>query len=176
VQLDLSSAVVTRHIADLERRLRTRLLNRNTRSLSLTESGQFYLGRARHILEKLEDAERTVADHSHKPMGPLRIVAPVVFAQHHLAPALHSYRQSYPRVLSELTLVDRDFDLFGEGYDVGIVPASAVPGNGHGSKTAGEHGANGMRNARLPAAPRPTHTPQTTGRPGFADHADRAMG
>ncbi|MGE8488221.1 MAG: LysR family transcriptional regulator, partial [Paraburkholderia nemoris] len=55
--LDLSTAVVTRHVADLEARLGTRLLNRTTRRLSLTESGTTYLERVRHILDDLEGVE-----------------------------------------------------------------------------------------------------------------------
>src|SRR5690242_8174753 len=77
--MDISNAVATRHVADLEGRLGTRLLNRTTRSLSLTESGQVYLERARQILDELEDVEQMVVARNHEPVGTLRIVAPVVF-------------------------------------------------------------------------------------------------
>ena len=80
--MDISNAVATRHIADLEGRLGTRLLNRTTRSLSLTESGQVYLERARQILDDLEDVEQMVVARNHEPVGSLRIVAPVVFGLH----------------------------------------------------------------------------------------------
>ncbi|TKC89212.1 LysR family transcriptional regulator [Trinickia terrae] len=121
--LDISNAVVTRHVADLESRLSTRLLHRTTRSLSLTESGQVYLERARQILDDLEDVEQMVTARNHEPVGTLRIVAPVVFGLHTLAPVLQSYSQSYPKVVPDVTLVDRHVDFVEEGYDVGIVIA-----------------------------------------------------
>ena len=121
--LEISNAVATRHVADLEGRLGTRLLNRTTRSLSLTESGQVYLERARHILDELEDVEQMVVARNHEPVGSLRIVAPVVFGLHNLAPVLQSYSERYPKVVPDVTLVDRQVDLVEEGFDVGIVIA-----------------------------------------------------
>jgi DNA-binding transcriptional LysR family regulator len=124
--MDMSNAVVTRHVADLEGRLGTRLLNRTTRSLSLTESGQVYLERARQILDELEDVEQMVVARNHEPVGTLRIVAPVVFGLHNLAPVLHSYAQRYPQVVPNVTLVDREVDMVEEGFDVGVVIARNV--------------------------------------------------
>ncbi|MGN6233093.1 MAG: LysR family transcriptional regulator [Trinickia sp.] len=124
--MDISNAVATRHVADLEGRLGTRLLNRTTRSLSLTESGQVYLERARQILDELEDVEQMVVARNHEPVGTLRIVAPVVFGLHNLAPVLQTYTQRYPKVVPDLTLVDRSVDLVEEGFDVGIVIAQKV--------------------------------------------------
>ncbi len=120
--MDISNAVATRHVADLEGRLGTRLLNRTTRSLSLTESGQVYLERARQILDELEDVEQMVVARNHEPLGSLRIVAPVVFGLHNLAPVLQTYAQRYPKVVLDVTLVD----LVEEGFDVGIVIARQV--------------------------------------------------
>jgi DNA-binding transcriptional LysR family regulator len=121
--MDLSNTVVTRHIADLESRLGTRLIHRTTRSLSLTESGQVYLERVRQILDELEDVEQTVTARNHEPIGTLRIVAPVVFGLHALAPVLQDYAARYPKIVPDVTLVDRHVDLVEEGYDVGIVIA-----------------------------------------------------
>jgi DNA-binding transcriptional LysR family regulator len=80
-QLNVSRAVITRHIAELENRLQTRLIHRNTRRLSLTETGQIFLERTRHIVEQLADAEEQVTSYSTNPVGRLRIVAPVTFGQ-----------------------------------------------------------------------------------------------
>jgi DNA-binding transcriptional LysR family regulator len=124
--LDISNAVATRHVADLEGRLGARLLHRTTRSLSLTEAGQVYLERARQILEEIEDVEQMVVARSHEPVGTLRIVAPVVFGLHHLAPVLQSYTQRYPQVVPDLTLVDRQVDLVEESFDVGVVIAKQM--------------------------------------------------
>ncbi|NML97361.1 LysR family transcriptional regulator [Paraburkholderia sp. RP-4-7] len=121
--LDLSTAVVTRHVADLEARLGTRLLNRTTRRLSLTESGTTYLERVRHILDDLEGVEQMVVARNHEPVGTLRIVAPVVFGLHSLAPVVQSYAERYPDVMPDVTLADRHVDLVEEGFDVGILVA-----------------------------------------------------
>lgn len=121
--LALSTAVVTRHVADLEARLGTRLLNRTTRRLSLTESGTTYLERVRHILDDLEGVENMVVARNHEPVGTLRIVAPVVFGLHSLAPVVQSYAERYPEVMPDVTLADRHVDLVEEGFDVGIMVA-----------------------------------------------------
>lgn len=125
-QLDMSNAVVTRHVADLEGRLGTRLMNRTTRSLSLTEAGQVYLERTRQILEELDDAEQMVLERTHEPIGTLRIVAPVVFGMHNFGQVLRDYTQRYPRVIPDITLVDRSVDLVEEGFDVGIAIARNI--------------------------------------------------
>ncbi len=126
--LDLSTAVVTRHVADLEARLGTRLLNRTTRRLSLTESGSTYLERVRHILDDLEGVEQMVVARNHEPVGTLRIVAPVVFGLHSLAPVVQSYAARYPDVVPDVTLADRHVDLVEEGFDVGILVARHMRG------------------------------------------------
>jgi DNA-binding transcriptional LysR family regulator len=121
--LRISNAVATRHVADLEDRLGTRLLNRTTRSLSPTESGHAYLLRVRQILEELDDIEQMVASRNLEPAGTLRIVAPMVFGLHKLAPVLQGYTARYPRVTPDITLVDRPVDLVERGFDAGIVVA-----------------------------------------------------
>ncbi|MGA3247927.1 MAG: LysR family transcriptional regulator [Paraburkholderia sp.] len=121
--MGISTAVVTRHVADLEERLGTRLLNRTTRSQSLTESGRVYLDRVRPILDDLEGVEQMVVARNHEPVGTLRIVAPVVFGLHNFAPVLQSYAERYPNVIPDVTLVDRHVDLVEEGFDVGVLIA-----------------------------------------------------
>jgi DNA-binding transcriptional LysR family regulator len=126
--MELSTAVVTRHVADLEARLGTRLLNRTTRRLSLTESGTTYLERVRHILDDLEGVEQMVVARNHEAVGTLRIVAPVVFGLHSLAPVVQSYAERYPEVKPDVTLADRHVDLVDEGFDVGIMVARQMRG------------------------------------------------
>ena len=120
-QMELSNAVVTRHIADLESKLGTRLLHRTTRSLSLTEPGQVYLERVRQILDEIDEVERSIVERSQEPIGTLRIAAPVVFGLHNLAPVLARYKERFPRVVPDLSLIDRQVDLVEEGYDLGIM-------------------------------------------------------
>lgn len=118
--LDLSNAVVTRHVADLEEHLGTRLLNRTTRRLSLTETGHAYLERVLQILQEIEDAEAIASSHSKKPAGTLRIYSQLGFGQLHLAQLLHEYAKLYPDVALDATLSDRSVDLVEDGFDVGI--------------------------------------------------------
>src|SRR5437899_11304064 len=89
--LDLSNAAVTRHVAELENHLGTRLLNRSTRKLSLTETGQAYLERVRQILPEIDDAEAIASSLSKKPNGTLRLYSHLSFGQFQLAQLLPLY-------------------------------------------------------------------------------------
>jgi DNA-binding transcriptional LysR family regulator len=118
--MDMSNAVVTRHVADLEEHLGTRLLNRTTRKLSLTETGTAYLERVLQILQEIEDAEAIASSHSKKPTGTLRLYSHVGFGQSQLGILLSEYAQSYPDLALDITLSDRTPDLVEDGYDAGI--------------------------------------------------------
>jgi DNA-binding transcriptional LysR family regulator len=118
--LDLSNAVVTRNVADLEAHLGTRLLNRTTRKLSLTETGQQYLERVRQILLDIDDADALVTSASKNPAGTLRIYCQPGFGQSQLAALLPLYAKAVPGVVLDVTLADHNADLVEEGFDVGI--------------------------------------------------------
>lgn len=118
--LDISNAVVTRHVADLEEHLGTRLLNRTTRRLSLTETGHAYLERVLQILQEIDDAEAIASSQSKKPSGTLRIYSHLGFGQLQLAQLLPSYAGQYPDVTLDATLSDRTVDLVEDSFDVGI--------------------------------------------------------
>ncbi len=120
-QLEMSNAVVTRYVADLESHLGTRLLNRTTRSLSLTDAGETYLQRCQQILEDVEEAESVVTARSQSLSGTLRIVTPVMFGLHLLPDMLARFQQMYPDVVFDVLLSDRSIDIVEEGRDVGIV-------------------------------------------------------
>ncbi|GAB3629563.1 HTH-type transcriptional regulator DmlR [Pandoraea terrae] len=119
-QMDLSAAVVTRHVAELESHLGVRLLNRTTRSLSLTGAGQAYLERCRLIIDEIDEADALISSASRDPKGTLRVVAPVSFGVRNLAPLIQRYQEQHPKVVVDLTLTDRPVDLVEEGYDCGI--------------------------------------------------------
>lgn len=121
--LEMSNAVVTRHVADLESHLGTRLLNRTTRRQSLTETGQAYLERVRGILADIDEAEAIATSHSKRITGTLRIYSHLGFGQVQLAQLLPLYAQAYPDVVLDVTLSDRAVDLVEEGFDVGIFVA-----------------------------------------------------
>lgn len=118
--LDMSAAVVTRSLADLEAHLGTRLLNRTTRRLSLTETGQQYVERVRHILADIDDADAIAASSARAPSGTLRIYCQPGFGQAQLAALLPRFAESMPGVVLDVTLSDHDVDLVQEAYDVGI--------------------------------------------------------
>ncbi|RJF97462.1 LysR family transcriptional regulator [Noviherbaspirillum saxi] len=118
--LDMSNAVVTRLVADLEDHLGTRLLNRTTRKLSLTETGHAYLERVLQILQEIEDAEAIASSQAKKPAGILRIYSHLGFGQQQLAHVLPVYASLYPDVTLDVTLSDRTVDLVEDRFDVGI--------------------------------------------------------
>ncbi|HJV87333.1 MAG TPA: LysR family transcriptional regulator [Noviherbaspirillum sp.] len=118
--LDISNAVVTRHVADLEEHLGTRLLNRTTRRLSLTETGHAYLERVTQILQEIDDAEAIASSHARKPSGTLRIYSLLGFGQLQLAQLLPAYAAQYPEVTLDVTVSDRTVDLVEDRFDVGF--------------------------------------------------------
>ncbi|MDY7576508.1 LysR family transcriptional regulator [Actimicrobium sp. CCI2.3] len=118
--LDMSNAVVTRHVADLEKHLGVRLLNRTTRRLSLTETGLIYLERAKQILQDVDDADAMASSQSSKPAGTLRIYSHLGFGQLQLAQLLPRYALLFPDVKLDVTLSDHAVDLVEEGFDIGL--------------------------------------------------------
>jgi len=126
--LNLSNAVVTRYVALLEAHLHTRLINRNTRSISLTEAGSAYALACRQMLEDLERVETQIAHGVSVPSGTLRVVAHASFSLHDLTPLLKQYLVTFPQVRLALTLLHRPVDLIEEGFDVGIVAPRQVSG------------------------------------------------
>ena len=119
--LDMSNTVVTRNLADLEAHLGTRLLNRTTRKLSLTATGQQYLERVQQILTDIDDADAAASSSSRKASGTLRLYCQTGFGQSQLAPLLPLYAEAMPDVVLDVTLADHVVDLVEEGFDAGIL-------------------------------------------------------
>jgi DNA-binding transcriptional LysR family regulator len=115
--LDLAPAVVTRLVAELEEHLGTRLLNRTTRRLSLTEIGEAYLERARRIMADVDEAAALAASATQEVRGLLRVLCPPAIAVHQLAKHLPKFHREYPLVTLEITspgpveTVDDSYDL-----------------------------------------------------------------
>jgi len=130
--LGLSRAAVSRHVADLEARLGTRLLHRTTRRLSLTEEGEIFLARCRELIAGVEAAEAELGARGGAARGLLRVNAPVSFGISHLAPLWPEFQALYPEVRLDIELADRIVDLFEEGYDLAIriadLPSSTLVG------------------------------------------------
>lgn len=128
-ELNLSPAVVTRLVADLEEHLGTRLINRTTRRLSLTDTGELYLERVRHILTEVEEAEALASAATTEPRGHLRVLCPPAFAVHQIAKHLPKFRALYPRVTLELS-VPGPVETVDENFDVSIITEGRRPLDG----------------------------------------------
>lgn len=118
-KLDVSGAQVSKLVARLENRLGARLLNRTTRDVSLTDTGQAYLDRARELLESFDALEGSVRDQG-GPSGNLRISAPVSFGRNQLTPALLEFATSCLAVSLDVTFSDRMVNLVEEGFDAAV--------------------------------------------------------
>ncbi|HVJ16244.1 MAG TPA: LysR family transcriptional regulator [Polyangiaceae bacterium] len=118
--LALPKATISRRVARLEARLEVRLLQRSTRRTSLTEVGRVYYERSLHAISELENAERLLADVTHKPSGLLRVTTSFDFGRDYLSGWLPLFHQRYPDIQLELELTQRRVDLIAENIDVAI--------------------------------------------------------
>jgi len=119
-QLDLSPPAVTRAIAALERRLGTRLLQRTTRVVRLTEAGERFLEDCRRILAEIEDAEAAAAGSHRELRGSLGVTAPVMFGRLHVTPLALEFLRRHPRVEIRTLFVDRVVNLLEERMDLAV--------------------------------------------------------
>ncbi|MEE3635092.1 LysR substrate-binding domain-containing protein [Pseudomonas sp. AL 58] len=119
-ELNLTPPAVSKRLAHLEQRLGVRLLNRTTRSISLTAEGELYLINAQRILGEIEEMERQVSSSRAEPKGLLRVNAPLGFGRTHVGPAISSFLRRYPEVEVQLHLSDRPINLPDDAIDVAI--------------------------------------------------------
>jgi DNA-binding transcriptional LysR family regulator len=119
-KLKLSPSAVTRLIAALEERLGARLLQRTTRSVTLTDTGAHYLERARRILADVVEAERAAEGERMRPSGRLVVSAPLGFGRLHVSPIMTAYLKRYGEVSGELRLEDRMVSLVEDGIDLAV--------------------------------------------------------
>ncbi len=117
--LGLSASAVGKAVAKLEQQLGTRLFQRSTRSLRLTEEGRLFHERCRRILDDLGDAQAILAQALEKPRGRLKLSSPIV-SYHFLLPLLPDFMTLYPEIELDLDFNDRIVDLIEEGVDVAI--------------------------------------------------------
>ena len=117
-QLGLPKSTVSRKVSALEERLKSRLLQRTTRKLSLTDVGRTYYDYCARIVGEVEDGERAVSRLQETPRGLLRVTAPVSVA--FLGPIVSDYLRRYPEVRVDLFCTSRAVDLVEERFDVGI--------------------------------------------------------
>ncbi|CAL8479815.1 LysR family transcriptional regulator [Caballeronia sp. S22] len=124
-QLRVSNALISRAIASLEARLKTRLINRTTRRVSLTEAGARYLEGCRTFLEELDHLGSTIARTEDELSGALRVVASTAVSQFTLTQLVDGFRKLHPSVTVRLTLAERHVHFVENGFDVGIVTGLA---------------------------------------------------
>lgn len=131
-KLHISNPMVSKRLADLERRLGTQLILRTTHSFSLTQAGQDFYEDVKMILEAVHKAEGKISGAEHIPAGRLRVSAPTSFGRLHIAPLLHGFLQEYPQIDLEFNLTDKFVDIRAEGVDLAIRIAPKVDaGLGH---------------------------------------------
>lgn len=118
--IQLPKSNISRKIADLEKRLGVRLLERTTRKIHVTEIGNIYYQHCRRMLDEADHADLCVERAMEIPRGTLRVSASVTTGQHLLAPLATEFIAQYPEVQLELVLVNRQVDVVDEGFDLVI--------------------------------------------------------
>ena len=118
--MDLSRAMVSAHVAQLEKHLGTRLLHRTTRKVAVSPEGAVYLAHCQRILAEVAAADDEMRLARDRPQGRLRIDVPVAFGRYLLTPALSRFAQRYPLIAMEVRYNDRYVDLAAEGIDVAV--------------------------------------------------------
>ena len=119
-RLGMSTSACSRQIADLEAHLDTRLLNRTTRRLSLTEPGRAFHDRCVQVLADLEEAELSARAGRERPRGTLRMTCSVNFGLRYVSPLVGPFLQKHPDVRIDVSLSDRMVDIVEEGFDLAI--------------------------------------------------------
>jgi DNA-binding transcriptional LysR family regulator len=118
--LDLSSAAASRRLAALEERLGARLVQRNTRRLSLTEVGEGFYRRCKALVAEMREAEAAVNEAVVQPTGLLRVTGSLSFCMMHIAPLLPAFHELHPLLRVEIVAANRYYDLIENGIDVAI--------------------------------------------------------
>ncbi|MDE1146947.1 MAG: LysR family transcriptional regulator [Azospirillaceae bacterium] len=118
--LRMSPALVSHRIQQLEAHLGARLLNRTTRQLQATETGQIFYQHCLEVLEAVERAHSSIATEGGVPSGSVRVTAPLGFGRRVLGPLVPEFRKTYPMVDVRLRLSDHLLDLLRESVDMAI--------------------------------------------------------
>jgi DNA-binding transcriptional LysR family regulator len=119
-KLGMPLATVSRKISELESHIKTRLLSRSTRRLTLTDAGRDYVVACQRILEDVNEAERAASGEYSEPKGDLIITAPIVFGRLHVLPVTTEFLGAYPKVDVRLVLGDRVVSLLEDHIDLAV--------------------------------------------------------
>ena len=129
-KLGLSPAAVSKNVSELEAHLATRLINRTTRRMSLTEAGALYFDRVAQILDDLEEADGTLLAMQSAPSGLLRVSAPMTVTLVGLSEAIPRFLDRYPELTLDLRLEDRRVNLIEEGFDIALRGSDSLEDSG----------------------------------------------
>jgi len=121
-----STSYISKEISKLEERLGIRLINRTTRSISLTPEGEMYFEQCQQITDDAEQAESSVNQRQLEPKGSLKVSCPISFGLPHLKPILAKFLTLYPKVNLELNMTGRQVDVVADGFDVVIRTAAQL--------------------------------------------------
>lgn len=116
--LQLSKQYVSRRMAALEKKVAARLLVRNTRKLSVTDTGQVFFHHAQRILEEVHEAEQVISARQQKLTGSYRISLPMIYGVRRLAPLVVEFQTAHPELAMHIDMSDHYVDVVGEGYDM----------------------------------------------------------
>jgi len=119
-ELGITPPAVSKRLTALEARLGVRLVNRTTRSMSLTSEGELYVSHAARILTQIDELEQVLSSSRAAPKGLIRVNASLGFGRRHIGPALAAFFAHYPEVEIQLEISDHPLDLATHGFDLGI--------------------------------------------------------
>lgn len=119
-KLHLSNSAVSKSVARLEQRLGSRLFERTTRSLTLTDAGQAFYQTCSRVLDELAEAESVLAAQRNRPAGRLRLALPHSFGRLRVVPLLNRFCRDYPELQLNMTFTDRFVDIIEDGIDIAV--------------------------------------------------------
>lgn len=118
--LGLSRSAVGKSIVRLEEQMHVRLLNRTTRSLSLTDEGRILFDYCQQILDDLDEVDHVMASRRLQPIGTLKITAPHSLGHQYILPVLDAFLKRWSGLKADISFTDRFVDVIEEGFDIGI--------------------------------------------------------
>ncbi len=138
-QLGIAKSAVSRRLSELEGRLGTQLINRTTRTSSLTEAGDSYYRQIVKVVEQIDEINSELQDAGHALSGTIRLAAPLSFGLLHLGPAVDSFIEQHPQLNIHVDFSDRQVDLIEDGFDLALRIAELKDSSNQARKICAAH-------------------------------------